>query len=77
MQHFESLKKVVVLPCFVLKITHRIANSADPDQTAPKEQSDHNLHCLFRHFRTILKGNDGPRQGIRLPLIGLPDKNQS
>ena len=22
------------------------ANSADPDQTAPKEQSDQGLHCL-------------------------------
>ena len=25
------------------------ANSADPDQTAPKEQSDHCLHCLPFH----------------------------
>ena len=23
-------------------------NSADPDQTAPKEQSDLDLHCLLR-----------------------------
>ena len=25
------------------------ANSADPDQTAPKEQSDQGLHCLPFH----------------------------
>ena len=28
----------------------RLANSADPDQTAPKEQSDLGLHCLPTHF---------------------------
>ena len=28
------------------------ANSADPDQTAPEEQSDQGLHCLpFHYFR--------------------------
>ena len=27
-----------------------IANSIDPDQTAPKEQSDVGLHSLLRHF---------------------------
>ena len=26
------------------------ANSADPDQTAPKEQSDQGLHCLTVHY---------------------------
>ena len=26
-----------------------MANSADPDQTAPKEQSDLCPHCLFKH----------------------------
>ena len=26
----------------------RIANSVDPDQTGPKEQSDLGLHCLPR-----------------------------
>ena len=25
-----------------------MANSVDPDQTAPKEQSDLGLHCLLR-----------------------------
>ena len=25
-----------------------LANSVDPDQTAPKEQSDQGLQCLFR-----------------------------
>ena len=29
------------------KITY--ANSVDPDQTAPKEQSDQGLHCLQFH----------------------------
>ena len=28
----------------------RMANSVDPDQTAPYEQSDQNLHCLLRHI---------------------------
>ena len=27
----------------------RMANSVDPDQTAPQEQSDQNLNCLLRH----------------------------
>ena len=30
------------------KDTEGIANSVDPDQTAPKEQSDLGLHCLLR-----------------------------
>ena len=30
------------------KDVDRLANSVDPDQTAPYEQSDQNLHCLFR-----------------------------
>ena len=25
-----------------------MANSVDPDQTAPKEQSDQGLHCFLR-----------------------------
>ena len=29
-----------------------MANSADPDQTAPKEQSDQGLHCLLRVYRS-------------------------
>ena len=31
------------------KDVDRMANRVDADQTAPKEQSDQNLHCLFRH----------------------------
>ena len=31
-------------------IFNEMANSADPDQTAPREQSDLGLHCLLRHF---------------------------
>ena len=27
-----------------------MANSVDPDQTAPEEQSDLGLHCLPRHI---------------------------
>ena len=27
-----------------------LANSAGPDQTAPKEQSDLGLHCLLYHL---------------------------
>ena len=30
-------------------VTGRMANRADPDQTAPKEQSDLGLHCLLSH----------------------------
>ena len=33
-----------------LSIRNRMANCADPNQTAPKEQSDQGLHCLFRQF---------------------------
>ena len=28
-------------------IVGSMANSADPDQTAPKEQSDQSLHCFL------------------------------
>ena len=27
-----------------------MSNTEDPDQTAPKEQSDQGLHCLLGHF---------------------------
>ena len=30
-----------------------MANSVDPDQTAPKEQSDLGLHCLYMPVRNI------------------------
>ena len=30
-------------------IDGNVANRADPDQTAPKEQSDQDLHCLVHH----------------------------
>ena len=37
------------LPECILKGGDGIANSVDPDQTAPyKEQSDLDLHCLLR-----------------------------
>ena len=36
--------------CEVFKIDGRIINSADPDQIAPKKQSDLNLHYLLRYF---------------------------
>ena len=29
----------------ILKMAHRMANSADRDQTAPSEQSDLGMHC--------------------------------
>ena len=32
-----------------------MANSADPDQTAPQEQSDLGLHCLPKKFVPIFK----------------------
>ena len=37
-----SVKKLIVKKVS----TKLLANSADPDQTAPKEQSDLGLHCL-------------------------------
>ena len=33
------------------------ANSAEPDQTAPKEQSDQGLHCLLKHTVQIFRVN--------------------
>ena len=39
---------VLILTC--VKITGRMAHIADPDQTAPKEQSDQGLHCLPKHI---------------------------
>ena len=36
------------LRLFCQKDVNGIANSVDPDQTAPKEQSDLGLHCLPR-----------------------------
>ena len=33
-----------------LKILSGMANSVDPDQTAPSEQSDLGLHCLHMSF---------------------------
>ena len=32
------------------KLYDRMANSVDPDQTSPKEQSDLDLHCLLRYY---------------------------
>ena len=34
------------------KDVHRMANSVDPDQTALKEQSGQDVHCLFRQIRS-------------------------
>ena len=33
-----------------LKVLSGMANSEDPDQTAPKEQSDLDMHCLHMAF---------------------------
>ena len=33
-----------------VKIVDEMAKIADPDQTAPKEQSDHGLQCLYRNL---------------------------
>ena len=39
-----------------IKVSNKIANenSVDPDQAAPKEQSDHGLHCLTVHLLHVL-----------------------
>ena len=34
-----------------LKDADKIANSVDPDQTAPEEQSDLGLHCLLKPLK--------------------------
>ena len=31
----------------VLTVLLALVNSVDPDQTAPREQSDHGVHCLL------------------------------
>ena len=49
--HFNCPKNGIVLFCSaVLHPTDAdgMANSANPDQTAPKEQSDLGLHCWLR-----------------------------
>ena len=38
-----------------LKMLSGMANSVDPDQTAPVEQSDQGLHCLHMPFCQILR----------------------
>ena len=38
-----------------LIILSEIANSVDPDQTAPLEQSDLGLHCLHMYFVSDLE----------------------
>ena len=37
------------------KDVDRLANSVDPDQTAPYKQSDQNLYCLFRNIIPIFR----------------------
>ena len=37
------------------KDVDRMANSVDSDQTAHTEQSDQNLHSLFRHICPIFR----------------------
>ena len=52
-KHFDTtILSVVVFPFrkFVTNSCSINRNSIDPDQTAPKEQSDQGLHCLLRVF---------------------------
>ena len=35
---------------FLQKRSHQNGNSAYPDQTAPKEQSDQGIHCSVEYF---------------------------
>ena len=47
-----------------------MANSADPDQTAPEEQSDQCLHCLLTHFHSnVYTTCSTPHLGIRTKSI--------
>ena len=41
------------------KIAGGIGNNVDPDQTAPKEQSDQGLHCLPKHVHLNILGSFG------------------
>ena len=36
-----------------------MANSADPDQIAPKEQFDQGLYCLLKYICLIIKNKNG------------------
>ena len=40
--------KISLIPLLIWSTVVVLANSADPDQTALKEQSDLGLHCLLR-----------------------------
>ena len=56
------------------KDIERMANSVDPDQTALKEQSDQNLHCLLRHtsqYLKLLRYFDLPVNILILPELRL------
>ena len=47
-QPFLSFKQTTTLLGTVLVILTPVFNSVNPDQTAPKEQSDQDQHCLSR-----------------------------
>ena len=40
---------------FIVKILSIGANIVDPDQTAPKEQSDQGRHCLQYEYHQIIR----------------------
>ena len=48
-----------------------MANSADPDQTAPVEQSDQGLHCLQRNFCPNIKGHLWYGDRVTVEVVGL------
>ena len=47
-------------------------NSADPDQTAPVEQSDQGLHCLQRNFCPNIKGHLWYGDRVTVEVVGGP-----
>ena len=46
-----------------------MANRVDPDQTAPKEQFDQNLHCLLRHIGPNIENFYGSTSSIALYFV--------
>ena len=54
------------------RISVRAANSAYPDQTAPKEQSDLGKHCLLRGSRVNI---DLSKMEYAMQLAKLPSSH--
>ena len=64
-----SLKRTFIFQnCFISGCFLNVKNCADPDQTAPQEQSDLGLHCLLPVFRKKKKYSNFTNQKCRISL---------